>query len=154
MARFLPDTSCIVAALCSWHEHHSAAAEALNRRIAQGEAMIVAAAALVETYAVLTRLPPPHRLSPADTFALLDANFMAGAESGALEIVALDATAYQALLRQAPLEGTAGGRIYDALIASCAAHAQVDSLLTFNERHFQPFASPSLQIVVPSASAA
>lgn len=115
--------------------------------------MIVAAAALVETYAVLTRLPPPHRLSPADTFALLEANFMAGVSHQVVEVVALDAAAYQALLRQAPLEGTAGGRIYDALIAACAAHAHVDALLTFNERHFRPFASPSLQIVVPSASA-
>ena len=24
MTRFLPDTSCLVAALCSWHEHHGA----------------------------------------------------------------------------------------------------------------------------------
>src|SRR5439155_4456381 len=61
-----PDTSCLVAAVCAWHEHHAAAAREIERRLAAGEPMIVAAPALVESYAVLTRLPPPHRLRPAD----------------------------------------------------------------------------------------
>lgn len=111
--------------------------------------MVVAAAALVETYAVLTRLPPPHRLSAPDTIALLDANFMAGA--GAAEVIALDAAAYRSLLHRAPLEGSTGRRIYDALIAACTLHGHAESLVTFNERHFRPFASPGLQIVVPHA---
>lgn len=43
-----------------------------------GEAMIAAGPALVETYAVLTRLPSPHRLAPADAHRLLQANFAGG----------------------------------------------------------------------------
>ncbi len=90
MTRFLPDTSCIVAALCGWHEHHERAARELGRRLDSGEALVVAAPALVETYAVLTRLPSPHRLSPADSQALLEANFL----SDVAEVVALEAEEY------------------------------------------------------------
>ncbi len=38
--------------------------------------MLLPAPALVEAYAVLTRLPPPHRLSVPDALALLEANFI------------------------------------------------------------------------------
>jgi len=47
----------MVAALCAWHEHHERAIHEIERRLAQGELLIGAAPALVETYAVLTRLP-------------------------------------------------------------------------------------------------
>lgn len=53
----------MIAAVCAWHEHHTRATEEIERRLSRGEEMIVAAPALVEAYAVLTRLPPPHRLS-------------------------------------------------------------------------------------------
>jgi len=49
----------MVASVCARHEHHERAAAELERRFAKREAMIVAAPALVEAYAVLTRLPPP-----------------------------------------------------------------------------------------------
>src|SRR5512144_1236278 len=122
MPRFLPDTSCMVAALCSWHEHHERAARELERRLERGEMLVVAAPSLVETYAVLTRLPPPHRLSPADSFALVEANFT----GDAVETVALDAEAYVRLLRAAPGHGTAGGRVYDSVIVACAVAAKAD----------------------------
>ena len=49
------DTSLVVAAFASWHERHDAARHALD----QGLRLIAHCA--VETYSVLTRLPPPHR---------------------------------------------------------------------------------------------
>ncbi len=75
-AAFLPDTSCIIAAVCSWHEHHEAAASEIERRLAARTQMIVAAPALVEAYAVLIRLPSPHRLSPQNALTLLENNFL------------------------------------------------------------------------------
>jgi len=104
----------------------------------------MAAPALVECYAVLTRLPPPHRLSPADTYSLLEGNFV-----GAARIVALSGQSYRALLRRARDDGIAGGLTYDAVIAACAFEAKATSLLTFNERHFLPFAERGMKIVVP-----
>jgi predicted nucleic acid-binding protein len=146
MPRFLPDTSCLVAALCAWHEHNERAAREIERRLDRGESLVVAAPALVETYAVLTRLPSPHRLSPADSRALLEANFL-GAD---VETVALEADAYHHLLRAAPERGIAGGSIYDAVIIACGLAARVDALLTFNERQFQALAVQGIAIVVPS----
>lgn len=106
--------------------------------------MIVAAPALVEAYAVLTRLPAPHRLAADVAATLLDANFVRGVTS-----VALRAVDYRALLRSAPAEAIAGGRTYDAVIARCALRAGVRTLLTFNASHFEQFASAGLSIVVP-----
>ena len=94
---FLPDTSCIVPIVCSSHEHHLRAVEAIDGRRSRNERMMVAAPALVEAYSVLTRLPAPHRLAPDDALSLLDANFVRGVAS-----VALDTAAYRALLRAAP----------------------------------------------------
>jgi len=107
--------------------------------------MATAAHALAEAYAVLTRFPAPHRLSPADALALLDANFIDGARA-----VALDAEGYRSLLRRAGKEGIAGGRTYDAIIAECALKAKADSLLTFNPNHFAHIEPAGVRIVVPA----
>lgn len=146
MSRFLPDTSCMVAALCSWHDHFARAARELERRLDAGENMIVACPALVETYAVLTRLPAPHRLSPTDTWTLLESSFV----SQAAEMVALTAEAYHDLLHHAHEQRVAGGRTYDAVIAGCTLQGRVDVLVTFNERHFRDLVDPRIQVVVPS----
>jgi predicted nucleic acid-binding protein len=144
--RFLPDTSCLVAALCTWHEHHERAAQEIERRLANEETLVVAAPALVETYAVLTRLPAPHRLSPVDSRALLEANFL----GGTVEMVALAADAYRHLLYEAPERGIAGGNIYDGVLVACGQAARADAILTFNARHFDSLAVPGIAIVVPS----
>jgi len=134
----------MVAAVCAWHEHHLRAVAELGRRLARREPLLVAAPALVETYAVLTRLPPPHRLAAADALAVLEGSFV---EIG--RVVALDADAYRAVLGDAPRGGVTGGRTYDAVIAACGRLARATTILTFNVSHFRPFATPDLQIVLP-----
>lgn len=134
----------MIAAVCAWHEHHDQAEEEIASRLRRAEVMLVAAPALVEAYAVLTRLPPPHRLSAADTLTLLEANFMSEGN-----IVALDGRSYRSLLRRAPQEAIAGGRTYDAVIAECALKAKSAALLTFNAGHFETFTRRGLEIVVP-----
>ena len=49
----------MVAAVCGWHVRHAVAAAEIERRLDRGERMAIAARAIAETYAVLTRLPPP-----------------------------------------------------------------------------------------------
>jgi predicted nucleic acid-binding protein len=129
--RFLPDTSCLVAAVCSWHEHHEATAEELARRTRQREEMVLAAPALIETYAVLTRLPPPYRLRPADALGVMEGNW------SRVEVAALAATETWPLLRGRPDPGIAGGSTYDAVIAACARKAGVDVILTWNVDDFE-----------------
>jgi predicted nucleic acid-binding protein len=135
----------MVAAVCSWHEHHLRAVEAIEGRRSRRERMVVAAPALVETYAVLTRLPAPHRLSPEVARHLVEENFVRGASC-----VALDADGYRSLIRSAPAAGVSGGRTYDAVIAQCARQARVGTLLTFDASHFAPFGGSDLAIVVPA----
>jgi predicted nucleic acid-binding protein len=144
MPGFLPETSCLIAALSGWHEDHERAASEIEHRRARGEPMLLAAPSLIETYSVLTRLPRAQRLSPSVAFALLDDQFSAQAT-----VVALDSEAYLAELRRALRDGIAGGPIYDAVIAACARAANASTLLTFNERHFARFAGDGLAIVVP-----
>jgi len=146
MPRFMPDTNCIVALLSSRHEHHERAVGEMERRLDDGETLVIAAHTLVETYSVLTRLPTPHRLSPADCRALIEANFL----PDTAEVAALSADGYRRLIHDAPAGNLSGGRVYDAVIAACARAGHVDVLLTFNERHFAVFAGEDLAIVVPS----
>lgn len=131
MRRFLPDTSCLVAAVCSWHEHHGATADELARRARHREEIVMAAPALIETYAVLTRLPPPFRLRPADALAVMEGSW------SHVEVVALAATEIWPLLGGLPDPGIAGGSTYDAVIAACARKAGVDVILTWNVDHFE-----------------
>jgi len=76
-------------------QHKPVAAE-LERRLARGEAIVIAAVTLVDSYAVLTRLPPRHRISPSDALALIAANLMNGTQT-----VALGSDVCYALLHQA-----------------------------------------------------
>jgi predicted nucleic acid-binding protein len=135
----------MVAALCAWHERHEWIIQQLDQRLDAGERLVVAAPALVETYAVLTRLPPPHRLSPIITRSLLEANLL----DHASELVALDAESYRRLIGSAPDRDIAGGRVYDAVIVTCAQSAGVDALLTLNGRHFSSLIELGMGIVVP-----
>lgn len=130
---FALDTSCMIAAVCGWHEHNTAAVGEIERRLGRGERLAVSAPALMETYAVLTRLPAPYRLSAAEAWALVEANFVEGRT-----IFALDSAAYVAHLRQLAMQGVGGGRTYDAVIAACARQSKATTLLTFNRRHFDP----------------
>jgi len=123
----------MVAAVCTWHERHAAAAAEIEGRLARGERLAVLAPALVETYAVLTGLPAPHRLAPADAWALVEANFIEHRR-----IVALTSAAYVTIVRALAKHEIGGGRTYDGVIAACAREAKAGALLTFNRRHFDP----------------
>jgi predicted nucleic acid-binding protein len=102
------DTSLVVAAFASWHEQHDAARRALD-----GGLRLVDHCAL-ETYSVLTRLPPPHRAAAPVVRDFLAARFPD-------PLLRLTAHGYRDfLLRLADL-GVTGGAAYDALVAATAA---------------------------------
>lgn len=104
------DTSVVVAGFASWHEGHRAAVAALERR-----PRLLAHVAL-ESFSVLTRLPPPHRVRPDLVSAFLRAHFSE-------RPLALPAAAHLRLLDEATRAGIAGGAVYDALVAATARHA-------------------------------
>ena len=133
MTTFAVDTNCILAVVCEWHERHQAAMNAVTRRLERRERLVTPAPALVEAYAVLTRLPPPYRMAPLDAWTLLNASFVARAK-----VVGLSETTQIALLAELAKQNVGGGRVYDRVIAKCAHEAGATVILTFNVRHFDP----------------
>lgn len=103
------DTSVVVAAFASWHEGHQSALRALRGDVR------LPAQVLVESYSVLTRLPPPHRAA-----APVVESFLAERFPGAP--LTLPGNEYRALLRAMAAAEVAGGTIYDALIGATARH--------------------------------
>ena len=102
------DTSFVVAAFASWHEHHEVA-----RRLLDAGVRLIEHCAL-ETYSVLTRLPPPHRCSGRVVRDFLRLRFPE-------PFLRLSAQDYKAFMLELPEHAIAGGAAYDALIAATAA---------------------------------
>ena len=102
------DTSLVIAAFASWHENHEAARRALD-----GGLRLVEHCAL-ETYSVLTRLPPPHRASGTVVRDFMKSRFPQ-------PFLRLSALAYKNFILGLPEREVAGGAAYDALVAATAA---------------------------------
>lgn len=134
MTRYLCDTSGLVAAVCTWHEHHDRTRTELQRRADAGEELVLAAHSLVETYAVLTRLPGQGRLRVDDAMALIEANWRD------TPVVHLTPKETWGALHQARRRSLAGGQMYDVLVAVAALKTGASTILTWNVRHFTPFA--------------
>lgn len=121
------DTSIVVAAFASWHEAHAESAAAIQRQPR------LPAHVAVETFSVLTRLPPPHR-APADVVvAFLEARFTE-------PLLTLPGEERRQLLRDALSADIVGGAVYDALVAATARHAGA-TLLTRDQRAVRVYRS-------------
>jgi predicted nucleic acid-binding protein len=136
------DTSVVVAALLGWHDDHEAARKVLERGLV-AERLILPAPTLIEAYAVMTRLPSPHRLSPTDAAALLRETF------AGVNTVALEAGEAWQLLDDLETNQIAGGRSYDGHILACARKAGATRMITFNERDFLALGDSTIEVVRP-----
>ncbi len=114
------DTSVVVAAFASWHEHH-----VIARRAMASRPRLVAHAA-VESYSVLTRLPPPHRAQPSIVHTFITERFTD-------PFLTLSDTGYQGLLATVAASRILGGPAYDALIAFTAAEHRA-TLVSLDQR--------------------
>jgi toxin FitB len=137
------DTSCMIALVAAWHEHHDVVTQAIDHYLEGRHRLAVVAHSLVEAYAVMTRLPAPFRVAPAVAHDLISANF------AALPVAALSAQEHVELLAFLRDRGIAGGRSYDALLARAAEKLAPCVLLTLNARHFSELDAPGLTIAVP-----
>jgi predicted nucleic acid-binding protein len=114
------DTSVVVAALSRWHRSHEVTAEALEGVTA------LPAHVLVETYAVLTRLPGGLAVAPEAAVTVLTSRFGEAP-------LQLPAAERRALLSTLAAAGVAAGATYDGLVAlEARAHERV--LLTRDGR--------------------
>ena len=102
----VPDTSVIIPVLAEWHPHH----EVARSRLTPGA--VTVAHCMLESYAVLTRLPEPHRLTPgvaSEALARLFDRTLILDEDQARDVPARLADA-----------GARAGAAYDGLIALTA----------------------------------
>ena len=143
MSRYLCDTSALVAAVSSWHEHHDRTCAEIERREHGKEELVLSAHSLAETYAVLTRLPAPHRLRAADAIALIESNWRD------TPTVQLTGAEMWSALREAGRRAMIGGQMYDVLIALAALKAEATTIITWNVRHYEAFA-PSIAVQAPA----
>ena len=114
------DTSLAVAAFASWHEKHELARAELD----QGLRLIDHCA--LESYSVLTRLPPPHRAP-----GIVVRDFLAARFGGPL--LRLGAADYRNFVLGLPEREVSGGAAYDALVAATAAAHRAE-LVTCDRR--------------------
>ena len=114
------DSSVVVAALLGWHDAHEAA-----HRAAAGNA--IPAHALLESYAVLTRLPAPHRIAPADAEMLLAGWFPPE------RVLLPSARLTTGIVARFARAGVSGGACYDALVGLTASGHGL-ALLTRDQR--------------------
>lgn len=135
------DSSCLVALACTWHDRHADVLGCLVRARARDVALLVPGHVLLETYALLTRLPPPHQVAPGQALAFLEANSGRWRTTGGL-----DAAQAWALLRACTAGGIAGGQAYDALIATCALRDGATAIATLNPKHFMKFEALGLAV--------
>ena len=136
------DTTVVVAALCSWHEHHGAAHAALDSALAGG-VLVIPDHALGESWSVLTRLPPPHRLPPDVAWRLLEANL------GECPVGCLPPGKTWELLERLRDARIVGGAAWDVRVCEEALAGGATGIVTLNVRHFVRVAPPGLAVRAP-----
>lgn len=114
------DSSVAIAAFGEWHELNSESRSVLD------EGAAIPAHALLETYSVLTRFPPPYRAAPGLVDEWLKDRF-----SKILEPPS--AAAHRALISALAGAERAGGAVYDALVAITAKRGDA-TLVTADSR--------------------
>jgi predicted nucleic acid-binding protein len=134
------DSNVVISALLEWHHFNSRALPAIEKALAEDD-LLLPQHVLMESYSVMTRFPLPRRVAPAVAYDLLHDTF------GSCRVIAMNVGNTWRFLGERDIQ-TAGGRVYDAAIAVAAIEAGAQRLLTFNPKHFQPFAG-QIEIVVP-----
>ncbi|HEX6097968.1 MAG TPA: PIN domain-containing protein [Thermoanaerobaculia bacterium] len=136
------DASVLVAAVVSWHERHRAAAGALENALAR-KTLVLPSTALLDAYAILTRLPAQHRLAHADAFHLLRSSFATARVAGPRTRDAWS------MLRRWSVAPIGGSDAYDAQLVEIAKEAGAKTLLTFRRNELEKLAVPGIEIVEP-----
>jgi predicted nucleic acid-binding protein len=130
--RVLLDTSVLVAAMVEAHPMHERALIWLQRIQGGTDVGLIAAHSIAELYAVLTTLPIQPRLSPTTSERLIRRNVL-----DVCQVVPLSDQDYAAIVDHLSKAGLVGGVTYDALILYAALKADVDRVVTLNERDFR-----------------
>jgi predicted nucleic acid-binding protein len=140
------DTSVLLAGLVDFGPQ-SAPAQSLLSAVAERRVAAAGTAwhCCLEFFSVSTRLPPEFRLTPADAVELIEKEVFAR-----MTVSDLPTGDRLPLLKAAAVDGTAGGRIYDAHIADIARAAGAAVVVTDNRRHFMASLKHGIRIESPA----
>ncbi len=126
------DTSVAIAVVVADHTHHVSTMAVLgDKRIG------LAGHAIYETYSVLTRLPPPNRLTPKAALLAMRHDFE-------LMDYSKPVNASDLLYKCSSL-GISGGAIYDALVG-CVASDHGIKLVTRDVRAFSTYRALDIEV--------
>jgi predicted nucleic acid-binding protein len=128
--KVLYDTSVLIAAILVEHSNHAAALSKLELATSGEVQGYLSTHSLAELYSVMTRLPPPLRVTPEEAVAILTDL------TEYIEPITLVAADYQRAIALMAQLNLPGGGIFDAVIAQAALKASVDCLMTFNAKDF------------------
>ena len=136
------DTSCLVAALLIDHQHHQLTVREFSRQ--QDAQNVVSVHSLLECFSVITRFPPPLRVTTRTAVRLLRTNL-----EDHLKVADVTPADAWAAIEEVRLSGGSGGSVYDAAIAQSVARAGASVLFTWNVKDFLRVAPPGLQVRAP-----
>jgi predicted nucleic acid-binding protein len=126
------DTSVLVAAFWGDHPDHEASlALFIEMRRKTGACGIHS---LAEVYAVMTALPVRPLLAPEQVYLFVEQI------PERLMVIALEESDYLKTVRDLAERRFASGRIYDALLLACARKSRVETIYTWNLKHFRQLA--------------
>lgn len=108
------------------------------------ERIVLPLHALVEAYAVMTRLPAPHRLSPRDALQILERSLRAR-----VTVVGLDGEEGWHCLGDLVQSAISGGTSYDGFILASARKGKATRIYTLNPAHFARLPVGGIEIAVP-----
>ena len=134
------DSSVLVAGVHANHPRHAAAASWLIRNIPLHD-LLVAHHSILESFAVLTRLPGDLRLTGAEAKQLLEATIKTN-----MQIAGFHASSIWDCIDSLVNHSAVGGNSYDVIIAEILRRSGAEAIATFKIRHFSEFASHMFMI--------
>jgi predicted nucleic acid-binding protein len=129
------DSSILVAGVHANHPLHAVAAGWLIKNIPLHE-LIVSHHSILETYAVLTRLPGELRVTGPEAKQLLESTIKPN-----MRVADFSSHSIWDCIDSLVNHSALGGHSYDVFIAKILSKAGVKSIATFNTRHFSEFAT-------------
>jgi predicted nucleic acid-binding protein len=126
------DTSVLIAVFWGGHTNHEASIKKFAK--AEKKHSSCAAHTLAEIYATMTALPVKPVIPPEQALLFVEE------VRKRLSLVSLEPEEYYETIRRAADGGLTSGRIYDALLMSCAAKTKAEVIYTWNLKHFHSIA--------------
>jgi predicted nucleic acid-binding protein len=126
------DTSVLIAAFWRGHANHYASIKQFAS--ADKNHSSCATHTLAEVYATMTALPVKPLIPPEQVLLFVEE------VRNRLTLVLLEPDEYYETIRRAADRGLTSGRIYDALLLSCATKSKAEVIYTWNLKHFHSIA--------------